>query len=186
MKSFHLQSFQIKATQEQSPPSGSGHALLTLSRPRRYNQSPLSSPSPPSPLHLPGYNHPIPITPFLMFDIQAICQFVFNLCIMCIYGFHWNVDNCSVMEMIFAKYVHQIKNAELQTCLRLLKGQNFSLRLLLKKKLILAAILLCLFSLTFSQTNPKNLQFDNLFYFLLHNMFQPSGPDHVLVTTGRF
>ena len=52
---------------------------------------------------------------------------------MCIYGFHWNVDNCSVMEMIFAKYVHQIKNAELQTCLRLLKGQNFSLRLLLRK-----------------------------------------------------
>ena len=62
---------------------------------------------------------------------------MFNLCIMCIYGFHWNVDNCSVMEMIFAKYVHQIKNAELQTCLRLLKGQNFSFKLLLRKKTIL-------------------------------------------------
>ena len=29
----------------------------------------------------------------------------------------------------------------------------------------------------------KNLQFDNLFY-LLHNKFLPSGPDHVLITTG--
>ena len=32
----------------------------------------------------------------------------------------------------------------------------------------------------------KNLQFDNLFYLLLHNMFRPSGPDHVLINTGHF
>ena len=36
-------------------------------------------------------------------------------------------------------------------------------------------IRLCLFSPTSSWTN----QFD-LFYFLLHNIFRPSGPDHVL------
>ena len=66
---------------------------------------------------------------------------------MCIYGFHWNVDNCSVMEMIFAKYVHQIKNLKLQTCLRLLKvlfatfkrAKFLSEASVEKKKLFLAA-----------------------------------------------
>ena len=72
--------WQLAATQEQSPPSGASHALLTLSRPRRYNQSPLSCPSPPSPLHSPGCNHPLPITPFFIFR-----QFVnlYSICVLC-------------------------------------------------------------------------------------------------------
>ena len=38
----------------------------------------------------------------------------------------------------------------------------------------------------FLRQNLPNSQFDNLFRSLLHNMFRPSGPDHVLINTEQF
>ena len=45
---------------------------------------------------------------------------------------------------------------------------------------------LFIFSDLFLDKTPQKLYFDDLFAFLLHNMFRPSGPDHVLIITGRF